>query len=75
MTKITLQTSDLLNYPEAANLLGVSRQSIYNFIEQGDLFPVVIGRARFLLREDVLRLKARREKQNPSFGRERLKGN
>jgi len=63
MAKITLQTSDLLNYPEAARILNVSRQSIYNFIEQGELFPVIVGRARFLLREDVLRLKAQRDRR------------
>ena len=63
MTKITLETADLINYPQAAHILGVSRQSVYNFIEQGDLCPVAVGRARFLLRADVLHLKARREKQ------------
>jgi len=57
MSEIRLQVSNLLNYSESARTLGVTRVTIYAMIKRGELHPVVIADRRYLLREDVERLK------------------
>ncbi len=51
--EITMQTTDLLTFSEAARILGVSRPTVYNLIRTKGLHPVVIGRNRYLLRAEV----------------------
>lgn len=67
MTEIRLQVSNLLNYSEAARRLGISRPTIYALIDRGELHPVAIAERRYLLTEEVERLKAQAQKaDNPS---------
>ena len=61
MSKITLNSDELITFSEAAKLLGVSRPTIYNLVKREALHPVLIGRNRYLLRAEIERLK---EKQN-----------
>ena len=60
MAKVVFEVSNMVNFSEAARLLEVSRQAIYDIIARGGLRPITIGRYRFLFREDVLKLKAER---------------
>ncbi len=57
VNKITITTQDLLTFTNAATILQVTRQTIYNMLERQELHPVVIGRNRYLLRSEVKRLK------------------
>lgn len=57
MAEVTFRSTELLNYSEAVRLLGVSRQTLYAWIEKGKLHPLAIGRNRFLLRSEIERLK------------------
>ena len=53
MSELTINTSDLLTLSEAAEILKVSRPTVYNLIEKYQLHPVLIGRNRYLLRSEV----------------------
>lgn len=55
--EITIRTPDLVNFTDAAEILGVSRPTIYNLIEKQKLHIVAFGRNRYLLRAEILRLK------------------
>lgn len=57
MEEIKLEVNNLMNFSQAAEYLGVSRQSIYNYIRSRKLVPVEIGKSRFLLVDDLQRLK------------------
>jgi len=56
MEKITISTPDLVNFTEAAKILGISRATIYNLIKRQQLHPVEFGSNRYLLRKEVERL-------------------
>ena len=53
---IRLEVSNLIDYREAARMLGVSRQTIHAMIKRGDLHPFAIAERRYLLRQEVERL-------------------
>jgi excisionase family DNA binding protein len=53
MTDLTISTNDLVTLSDAAKLLGVSRPTIYNYIEKNHLHPVIIGNNRYLLKAEV----------------------
>lgn len=55
-----LDATNLLSYAEAAGLLGVTRQTVYNMIRRGELSAVTVGVHRFLLRSDVEMVKEKR---------------
>ncbi len=67
MSEVRLQVSNLLNYSESARILGVTRATIYAMIERGELHPIAIADRRYLLREEVERLK--KEKSEPEVTR------
>ncbi len=47
----------LVNFSEAAKLLKVSRQTIYDWIKAGKLHPLAIGHLRFLDKGEIERLR------------------
>lgn len=57
MERITISTPDLVSFTEAARQLKVSRPTIYNMIARNELHPITIGANRYLLRNEVERLK------------------
>jgi len=57
MAEITLKVENLVNFTEAASLLGVARTTVYNLVAKYKLHPVIIGRNRYLLREELEFLK------------------
>lgn len=57
MSEIRLQVSNLLNYTEAAYILGITRATIYAMIKRGELHPIAIADRRYLLQEEIDRLK------------------
>ncbi len=57
MEEITLEVSNLLNFTKAAEMLGVSRPTVYNLINRHQLHPILIGHNRYLLRDEVERIK------------------
>ena len=48
-----INTDNLISFSEAARILGVSRPTIYSYIERDMLSPVAIGRNRYFEREKV----------------------
>jgi predicted DNA-binding transcriptional regulator AlpA len=56
MSKITLEVSNLVNYNQAAKIIGVTRATIYAMISRGELHPVVIADRRYLLKSEVTRV-------------------
>ncbi len=56
MQEITIKTNDLVTFTEAAHILKISRPTLYNMVVKQQLHPVVIGRNRYLLRNEVERL-------------------
>ena len=63
MPEIHLMVSNLISYSEAAHLLHVSRQTIYAMIERGELHPFDIAERRYLLKEEVERVKKIKAKE------------
>ena len=53
----------LLNYSEAAKILGITRQWVYALITTGQLHPVEVADRKFLERDEVERVKKEREKE------------
>ena len=62
MSEIRLNVSNLIHYPQAARILGVSRQTIHAMIKRGELHPFAIADRRYLLKDEVDRLKLERVK-------------
>ena len=58
--EIKLHTDNLLNFSEASRLLQFTRVTIYAMIKKGQLNPVAIADRRYLLKEEVERLKTAR---------------
>jgi excisionase family DNA binding protein len=56
MSEIKLQVSNLIDYRQAARMLGVSRQTVHAMIKRGELHPFSIADRRFLFKEEVERL-------------------
>jgi predicted DNA-binding protein YlxM (UPF0122 family) len=63
ITKITLDVSNLLNFPETGEILSVSRQAVYDFIRKQKLHPIQIGHNRYFLRNEVEMLKKERRQK------------
>jgi excisionase family DNA binding protein len=59
--KNTIDTSDLMNYTDAAKLGGISRQTLYKWIRLGKLTPVKINGGQLINKADIMRLKLERE--------------
>lgn len=57
MSEIRLQVNNLLNYSDAARILGVTRVTIYAMIARGELHPLAVADRRYLLREEIERSK------------------
>ncbi len=60
MTKITLETKDLLDFTDAAKYLEVSRPTIYALIEEGRLHPISLGKVRYLYVAELEQVKKER---------------
>jgi len=56
MSEIRLEVSNLIDYRQAARMLGVSRQTVHAMIKRGDLHPFTIAERRYLLKDEVERL-------------------
>jgi len=65
MEEISLKVNNLMNFSQAAEYLGITRQSIHNYVRRGKLHPISIGKSRFLLVEELDRLK---ELERPKYG-------
>lgn len=50
---VKINITDLIDYTEAAKIIGCSRPSIYHMIYTFKLHPIKIGKSQFLLREEV----------------------
>lgn len=48
MREIKLYSNDLVDFSEAARRLGISRPTLYNWIAQGRLTPIQIGKVRYI---------------------------
>jgi len=61
--------TQLIRIPTAAKMIGVTRQTLYKHINQGNLQTISIDGVRFLNRDDVLALDAKnremRERRYP----------
>lgn len=57
----TIDTRDLMNFTDAADLIGISRQTLYKWIRQGKVTPVVISGGRLINKADIMKLKLERE--------------
>ena len=65
-TKAVVDDGLLVSTQRAADLLGVSRASIYNLIREDRLDEVRIGDRRLVVRESILELvKRARDGENP----------
>ena len=54
MTRLIIETDSLLSFEDAAQVLGVTRPSIYNYIRRYYiLHPVRIGKNQYLFRHEV----------------------
>lgn len=62
MEQLTIKTNDIMNFKDAADLLGVSRPTIYNLVEKLQLHPIMIGNNRYLLRNEVEFVKSQQGK-------------
>jgi len=54
-----MSENNLINFSQAAELLGVSRPTIYAMIERGELHPVQIADRQYLNRDEVEGIKGR----------------
>lgn len=62
MEQLTIKTNDLVTFKDAADLLGVSRPTVYNLVEKLQLHPIMIGNNRYLLRNEVEFVKSQQDK-------------
>ena len=63
MKELTLEVNNLITFTKAAKLIGVSRPTIYNLINKQKLHPVTIGRNRYLLHDEIQRIKNEKKNQ------------
>ena len=65
MPKKTLEPKDVLTTPQACRILGIARQTLYIWMDQGRIKPwMKVGGASWLFqRKDVERLKGQKYKQ------------
>ena len=56
---ISITTTNLVTFAEAAKILSVSRPTVYNWVRDNKLHPVQIGANQYLLRADVDALRLR----------------
>jgi len=54
---MNVKASDLITQKEAAEIRGVSRQSIADLVRRGKLTTVTIGKRNFLIRSEVKKFK------------------
>jgi len=59
---ISIETTNLITFSEAAKLLSISRPTLYKRIKEGILHPISIGRNQYIVRADIETL---RKKPNP----------
>ena len=52
-----IKVENLVTLSEGAKLLKVSRPTIYALVKRGKLHPVAIGRNRYLLIDEIERIK------------------
>jgi excisionase family DNA binding protein len=56
MVELTITTTDLVTFAEAAEILKVSRPTVYNRVKHNRLHTVEIGKNKYLLRAEVEKL-------------------
>jgi len=66
MEEITLQVSNLISFKDAAQMLGVSRPTIYVLIKKQQLHPIRIGYNQYLFRAELGGLRDERQRNNDS---------
>jgi len=64
MTMTMCRPEDLINITQAAEMLGVSRPTIYELIRRGELTPVEIAGLSYLDRGEVESLKQKRNNES-----------
>ena len=61
MGTLKVEIENVLNYSEAARQLGITRSTLYTWIEQGRFHPMQIGRGKYLGLVEVEKVKAERK--------------
>jgi excisionase family DNA binding protein len=69
MVELTLNVENLVTFTKGAQLLGVSRPTIYNLIAKYKLHPIAIGSNRYLLRDELEFLKEQYAHRKPRGSR------
>jgi len=59
-----ISPDDILSIEQTAAILDVTRTTIYNMIERGDLHPIIVAERQCFDRREVERLKASRAAVN-----------
>ncbi|MFX0208360.1 MAG: helix-turn-helix domain-containing protein [Candidatus Hodarchaeota archaeon] len=54
-----IELHDFINQTRAAEIIGVSRMTIWQWIKEGKIQPVIVGGLRMLPQSEVTRLKGR----------------
>lgn len=57
MINNAMSENNFVNLSQAAEILGVSRPTIYKMIERGELHPVLIATRQYLKRDEVEEIK------------------
>ena len=60
MPEIRINLDTILSYKQAAEILHITRPAIYWMVSKGKLRSIEIGGKRFIMREDVEKLKKER---------------
>jgi excisionase family DNA binding protein len=63
MARTKPKTDNLLNFTDAATILGVTRPTVYTMIERGELHPIPVADRQYLDRDAVKKLAREREKE------------
>lgn len=66
MAELILKVENLVTFTDAANILNMSRPTVYNLVARYKLHPVTIGRNRYLLREELEFIKGKLKDAKPS---------
>ena len=67
MTKkknVTIETDSLMTIKAAAKLAGVTRVTIYRWIDAGRIMTVSFGNIKYVVRDDIERIKEARQGGN-----------